>query len=452
MMKMVDRGEVYGVLAVQSNRISRNPQERGFFSQKLVSGFITFFLAVVDGRRYSGENSNDIFMFDVEGSMSWKDSKDKGTNIADRMHQRAKEGKHMGRKPFGYKPKLTLQADGYEERTTIEDEERLPFVQRMYQLAGSGWSLKEIEKWLDDHNVRARPTENNSSGYLGRTAIAHILHDPYYKGYVGYKGEEHLWTDNPPVPVDLWNRVQIIMAHKQSHSGPQNAELRKMFWFGNAMTCGKCGGCLSPYKVEKKKAQKIYIYYECKNDRTHCQVCIPQDVLLERYGEVVERCQPDDSELQKIKRHLIKLHNEKWTARKQERVQAQKEYEKVEEQIRKQLAAMPDAKDMGFEIEAKEMLMGLKERRDTLKTQLDAVHDEGTAWIDKFMGCFELIKVAEELLKYGSPRVRAKTLKAIASNYPLINGKLVPDLRSPFKEAMNRVGLPEWWAIQDSNL
>jgi len=42
MMRMIDRGEVYGVIAIHPNRISRNHEDSGTFVQRLVDGHISF--------------------------------------------------------------------------------------------------------------------------------------------------------------------------------------------------------------------------------------------------------------------------------------------------------------------------------------------------------------------------------------------------------------------------
>lgn len=453
LLEMADRGEVYGVIAAQSNRLSRNREESGAFEQRLVDGRITYFDAVMDNRRYTGENSNDIFMLGVEGNMSWKDSKDKGIRIKTAMLKRAKEGKHMGRKPFGFKPNPILKPDGSILRGTAIDGERLPHAIEIYRMmATESFSLDDLVEWTEKNQIRSRPAENNPTGKLSRTAIAHILHDPYYKGEQWFdKQFQERWTDDPPVPEPLWNRVQLVMLKRCCNTARVKKDsLRKLFLYGSAIKCGKCKANLSPYKVTKKSG-KTYIYYECKNQKTKCKVSIKQPLLDEQYKEAIKNIQLGQGEVQRLRDLLLTLHQEKAQDRGNARDRLNEEYKQIEKKISDQLDTLKMAQEMGVADVAEAKIDALTERRREIKTQLDQNHEEGTAWIERAVRGFELLKMTDELLTHGSPHVREATLKAIASNYYVRDGKLVCDLRSPFKEASVRDECPEWWAVLDSN-
>src|SRR5205085_12174143 len=101
-LQMAGRGEVRGLIVVHPNRVSRNHADSGAFVQRLVEGAIPS-LDTTAGKRYTGADSNDIFMLTLEGAMSWKDSRDKGDRILQAMRMRAAEGKHMGPVRIGYK-------------------------------------------------------------------------------------------------------------------------------------------------------------------------------------------------------------------------------------------------------------------------------------------------------------------------------------------------------------
>src|SRR3990167_5784647 len=140
MISMAERGEVRGVIVVHPNRISRNHADTGTFVQLLVDGMIRS-MNTTDGKCYTGADSNDIFMLSVEGVMSWKDSKDKGTRILKAMEARAAEGRHMGRVRVGY---LTVcNPDG--SRRLEMDEVRAPLIRRLFQMAVTGsYSITDL--------------------------------------------------------------------------------------------------------------------------------------------------------------------------------------------------------------------------------------------------------------------------------------------------------------------
>lgn len=456
MMQMAKNGEVFGVVAVQVNRISRNPEDSGLFTQLLVSDVVQCLDVSVERRRYTGKDSNAIFMLTLEGIMSWKDSKDKGSNIRQRMKERAGEGKTMGRKSFGFKSHKYFTPEGAEVRDTVPDEPRLSHAVAMFRMAATGtYSLSQLEKWAETKKVRMRPKKKNLTGKLSTTAIAHILHDPYYKGWTRFHGElTKQWLkagEEPPVSEELWNRVQLVLLNRCTNtSRVKEDSLRRLFMYGSVIQCGKCEGCLSPYKVAKKSG-KLYVYYECKNRKTKCKVSLEQQVVLKHYTEKIEKVHLEKMELEDVRTSLLQLHKQKTQQGNSQRDQIHAEYKQVVQAISDQLSTMKIAEDMGVGEIAKENMQKLIDQRNALQLTLNQAHQEGSEWIEKVVRSFELLKMAEEMLKHGSPHVREAILKAICSNYSVVDEKLVLELRSPFKEAATKADNPLWWTILGSN-
>src|SRR5439155_12707995 len=98
------------------------------------------------GKRYTGADSNDIFMLTLEGAMSWKDSRDKGDRILQAMRMRAAEGRHMGPARLGYR------AAYRPDRTKVLElvPEQAAVIRRVFELAEAGaYSLQDLanEAW-----------------------------------------------------------------------------------------------------------------------------------------------------------------------------------------------------------------------------------------------------------------------------------------------------------------
>ena len=172
-LQRADQGEVQGVIVVHPNSISRNHADSGAFVQRLVERKIAC-LATTGGQRYTGDDSNAIFMLTLEGAMSWKDSRDKGDRILQAMHMRAAEGKNMGPVRIGYQS--VFRPDG----TTVL--EVVPAVasllQRLFALAGScTYSVQALAAEAERMGLRSRAGKT-----LSGSAIHNILRDPLYKG------------------------------------------------------------------------------------------------------------------------------------------------------------------------------------------------------------------------------------------------------------------------------
>src|SRR5437764_3683892 len=88
-------------------------------------------LATTGGKRYTGADSNDIFMLTLEGAMSWKDSRDKGDRILQAMRMRAAEGKHMGPVQVGYQ--IVYRPDGTKFLDVVPETAAL--IRRVFKLA-----------------------------------------------------------------------------------------------------------------------------------------------------------------------------------------------------------------------------------------------------------------------------------------------------------------------------
>src|SRR5438552_14168135 len=129
---MADRGGVRGLIVVHPNRVSRNHADSGAFVQRLVEGTIRF-LDTTGGKRYTGADSNDIFMLTLEGAMSWKDSRDKGDRILQAMRMRAAEGRHMGPVRIGYRS--VYRPDGTPTLEVVPEVAAV--IRRLFDLAAT---------------------------------------------------------------------------------------------------------------------------------------------------------------------------------------------------------------------------------------------------------------------------------------------------------------------------
>src|SRR5207237_973069 len=130
LLQLADHGEVHGLIVVHPNRVSRNHADSGAFVQRLVEGAIPC-LDTTSGKRYTGADSNDIFMLTLEGAMSWKDSRDKGDRILQAMRMRAAEGRHMGPARLGYR--AAYRPDGTKVLELMPEQAAV--IRRVFELA-----------------------------------------------------------------------------------------------------------------------------------------------------------------------------------------------------------------------------------------------------------------------------------------------------------------------------
>ena len=441
--KQAAKGNVYGVLATAVNRTGRNHTDLGRFVQDVADGFIPFF-ETTDGRRYMRENAGDIFVLAMQGVVGWQESENKSKVVFERMQRRAKQGKHMGRKMFGFKPHHVVLENGEVLRNTVADEERLPHLLDIFRRGRRGETYTEIEL------AKKKVLQRNGSP-LEKTTIAGILKNPYYKGATKYDGVVYEGTHEAIVPPPLWNAAQNAIAGRRRTSGrKKKLELRRLFIFGATIKCAKCGKTMSPYRRVKKSGIQ-YIFYECKNRKIKCHQLVRQEVLKSQFDSIFDKVDCPESLLIEVRNKLLDLHKEKSAARRGEIEHLQEQYLAVDAELTQHVISLAKAKELGVEDIAEKQIRFLRDKRESIKQKQDALHDEGTGWIDKVIGNFKLIELAREAIMYGSPKVRESMIKALCSTLTVNDGKLHVEPRSPFKEVLQKEGNDLWWSLGDSN-
>lgn len=435
-MRMADGDEVYGLIVVHPNRVSRNHADSGAFVQRLVEGRIRC-LATTSGQRYTASDSNAIFMLTLENAMSWKDSRDKGERILQAMRLRAAEGKPMGRLRAGYQ--TVYQPDGTK---TIEIEETAaPIIRQLFQLAATGTSSLRVLT----EEARQMGLRNRSGKPFVCSAIHAMLRDPLYKGYVRFDGIVARGTHAPLVSEVLWQRTQDALSSRfTAASRPKDIGLRQLFVFGNLLRCPRCGRTLCPYRAKGK-----YVYYECKNPTSRCRVCVPQRVLVQQLPLLLSQIVLGEEDLARLRQSLLREHAARGQDESSHRRRLNDEYDKVQREIADVFAQRRDAEALGIWDAVAMRLTRLTQRRDELQGMLSAVHDKSNAWIDTVIRSFELLKLLQEAIFHGSARSRELVLKALASNYTVEGKTLVPELRTPFRQASKRRDCPEWYTELD---
>ncbi len=432
-LRMSDRGEVRGLIVVHPNRISRNHADSGAFVQRLVDGHIGI-LDTTAGKRYTGADSNDIFMLTLEGAMSWKDSRDKGDRILQAMRMRAAEGRHMGPVRLGYR--VVYRPDG--TRVLEIDPGLAERIRCLFELAaGETYSVQDLADEAWKMGLR-----NRRGGKMLKSAIHMILRDPIYKGYIRFDGVVSKGVHEPMVEANVWERVQRALTGRRKETArPKDLTLRDLYVFGHLLRCPRCGRTLLPYRAKKK-----YVYYECKNPETDCGVCVPQKSLVEQLPPLLAGVFLGPDDLQRLRDDLLREHGTRSGDEVSQRRGLNEEYEKVQREIGVVFAGRTEAEALGVRDAVDLRLAELKCKRDELQARLNATHERGSAWVETVIRAFELVSLLQEAIFCGTREPREMALKAVVSNCTVDGKLLVLKLRSPFRECAQTQDRLSWWS------
>ena len=181
---------------------------------------------------------------------------------------RVREGRTIGRSPYGYRLANHLEPDGTIQRgLRAIDEEHAQVVRRIFKLYADGMSAREIARRLDAEGVPAPKGKHWSGNALNgeRKAGGGILNNELYRGRIIYGRRrfvrdphtgkrraritpESEWTvqDAPTLRIvdeTLWLRVQARRAaghDRRRGAGPNRQGTPRPL--SDLVHCGICGG------------------------------------------------------------------------------------------------------------------------------------------------------------------------------------------------------------------
>lgn len=159
------------------------------------------------------------FMQGILSSMAQFRSQQDGEDIAYKMGEKAKNGGTIGRAPIGYMNTREI-VDGHEVRTVKPDPERAPFIRAAFEMYRDGATLQHICDELGARGFTSKARRNHPSGPMTDGGLATLLHDPYYIGFVKYKGQLYPGRHEPLISQELFDQVQTASAGRRIN-GPR---------------------------------------------------------------------------------------------------------------------------------------------------------------------------------------------------------------------------------------
>lgn len=191
-----------------------------------------------------------------------------GADISYKMGAKARNGGTLGRARLGY---LNVRdtTQGRNIGTVVLDEERAPLVVAAFELYATGdYTIESLQEEMADRGLRTRPGRF-PAGPVSTSKLAAMLRDPYYIGYVTYKGEQFPGRHPQLVTRALFERVQTVLDHR---SGSGQRQRRHHHYLKGLLWCGSChdNGIESRMLMQWSKGNGgLYLYFFCTEKKTH---------------------------------------------------------------------------------------------------------------------------------------------------------------------------------------
>lgn len=157
--------------------------------------------------------------------------------------------------PLGY---FTRASTG-KARDVIIDEERAPYIAKMFEMSANGKSGRHIKQWLIDNEVRTRKDK-----MIHLSMIYKMLKNPFYYGEFEYPTGSGNWYQGHHQP--LIDKKQFSKVQKQLIVPQKPKWGAKEFPFKQFLKCAHCGSTVvgeEKFKLRKDGVKNRHVYYHC---------------------------------------------------------------------------------------------------------------------------------------------------------------------------------------------
>lgn len=248
--------------------------------------------------------------------------------------QKAKNGGTPTRAPLGYLP-TRERIEGREIRTVAVDPARAPLVRWAFEAYATGqYTLEVLLDELTKKGLRSRETPKRPSQPITRSALAKMLHNPYYIGTVRYRGVEYQGRHQPLVSPELFARVQQML---EAHDQAGERDRKHPHYLKGSVFCGRCGS-----RLVLTNAKGSYLYFFCSG-RQRRNGCTQRYVLAEDVERAVcryyGRVQLTEKQVAAVRPNIERELGRSRQRREQETARARRQLTSLEDERNKLMRA-----------------------------------------------------------------------------------------------------------------
>ncbi len=286
------------------------------------------------------ETPSGLLLHGIMSSIAEFYSRNLATEVIKGTTEKAKRGGTPGIAPLGYL-NVREMVDGQEVRTVERDPERAPLIKLAFDLYVTGrFSLNELAALLEAKGLRSRGNRRYSPRPLNHSSLHAILSNPYYAGWVTYRGQTHRGRHEPLVSQTQFDQVQaVLQAHRLSG---ERERKHAPHYLKGTLHCEDCGLRLT-YSQNSGNGG-TYEYFVCPNkqrgkcDQPYHRVELVE-ASVERYYHTVQLSKDRQRRIRAAikarldemavvsKRETRRCHGELRALEEQERKLLQKHYQ-----------------------------------------------------------------------------------------------------------------------------
>ena len=231
------------------------------------------------------ETPSGMLMHGIMSSIAEFYSRNLASEVTKGLVQKASLGGTVTRAPLGYKNVHLTDELGRINRTVQVDPERAHLITwAFYRYAEGDCSLSILLDQLTARGLTTRPTPKWPAKPLTITTLHKLLHNPYYKGQVRYKGVCYDGVHEPLVDPATWQQVQDLLAARSQGGTHQRTNLH---YLRGSVYCGSCGSRLM-LTTAKNRWGTVYPYVICSGRTRKTTICQRQAMPVDLIEELIE--------------------------------------------------------------------------------------------------------------------------------------------------------------------
>ena len=266
------------VIVYHFNRIFRNSIDAAITKRELARYGVRVISTVLD----MGESPESAMVETIIHAFDQYQSEASGADIKYKMGQKVKNGGTITSAPLGYLNER-IDVDGRKVAVSVQDPERGPHLARGFEMYGTGqYTAQEVLDRLTAAGLRTRGRKGQPSSPLSLARFYGILADRYYTGVVEYEGEEYPGRHDALISVELFERVQRVLA---LHGGGGTRQRTHHHYLKGLLWCGRCG---RRFVIMPGRGNGgTYFYFMCRGRQDH--ECDQPYLRVEAVEEAVSR-------------------------------------------------------------------------------------------------------------------------------------------------------------------
>jgi site-specific DNA recombinase len=286
------------------------------------------------------ETPSGLLLHGIMSSIAEFYSRNLASEVIKGTTEKAKRGGTPGIAPLGY-CNVRETVDGREVRTIERDPERAPLIKLAFDLYATGrFSLNELVTLLEAKGLRTRGNRRYSPRAINHSTLHTILSNPYYAGWVTYRGQTYKGRHDPLVSQTRFDEVQaVLQAHRLSG---ERQRKDSSHYLKGTLYCEDCGLRLTHSRNSGNGG--TYEYFVCPNkqrrlcDQPYHRVDVVE-AAIERYYRNVQLSKTRQRRIRDAikarldemaavsEQEVARCHNELRALDEQERKLLQKHYQ-----------------------------------------------------------------------------------------------------------------------------